>query len=85
MCHMVPLLGLGLGFRVFIIPFIISHRAAQQLLDLLQMQQLAHGMQLVSLLVLGLRCATIITCATRLVALTIALPVLGFLTHLHLL
>jgi hypothetical protein len=44
------------------------------------MQLLAHGMQLLSLLVLRLRCATIVTCATRLVALTTALPILGFLT-----
>jgi hypothetical protein len=82
---MVTLLGLGLGFKVFIIPFIVCHMVTQQLLDLLQMQLLAHGMQLLSLLVLGLRCATIVTCAIRLVALTIALPILGFLTHLHLL
>jgi hypothetical protein len=28
-------LGLGLGFRVFIIPFIVCHMAAQELLDLI--------------------------------------------------
>jgi hypothetical protein len=66
-------LGLGLGF--FILPFIVCHMAAQQLLDLVTNANV----------VLRLKCATIVTCATRLVALTIALPILGFLTHLHLL
>jgi hypothetical protein len=50
-------LGLGLGF--FIIPLIMCHMAAQQLLDLVTNANV----------VLRLRCATIVTCATRLVAL----------------
>jgi len=52
-------LGLGLGLGFFIIPFIMCHMAAQQLLDLVTN----------ATAILRLRCATIVTYATRLVAL----------------
>ncbi len=62
-------LGLGLGLGFFILPFIVCHMAAQQLLDLVTN----------ATVVLRLRCATIVTCATKLIALTIALPYWGSL------
>ncbi len=77
-------LRLGLGFRVFIISFKMCHMVAQQLLDLIPNATAGPWHATFVIVSFKVKVCHYSYMSTRLVALTTASPILGFLTHLHL-